>query len=565
MSWMIGAVSAYGASPCPIERVHRHASLPVAARHVPLAQMGYATPCRSSTRSSGPVRPDRLQHDRIDVSVPEVAEPDDALLPRPEAAERSPDPALDRVHAMRTAGRSARFGPAAGPRCRCRGDIRALTPIQKRAADGVLFYPGRDRPAAVVVRVTPSHPAMVAGAQAACIPRSEVPASARVGSVSRRGFSLLVVSLIPLPAGRRTGARGHRDDARDRAVRDARGSGRRPVCRRACSPPRRGRRRASVLPRGTGAFTCRRAAPIGQRAPERGPGAHGRPRPVAVRTQPHAASRIRPSRSAPDPRAARGARLTPRNGRLTRRRLVRVQPALHPHGVRARRGRRHREIDHGDRRRPAHRHRLALRNERPASCPVVLAHEAFHLTAVPPTSRSCRGRRAGSVQQLLADPTIADERTELAQSTNAGVVIRLNTHEEAVLRSSPRAFRRCAERAPRGLERPYFAAFFDPLADPTPGNRYPRKRPPRLGSRPARPPRSTSTSKQSCSSTRIRARSPEAEFARVAGLPRPRCRPRPRDARPSPRNPRRTADALLGRSMCDAEPCSFRPRPSPSF
>ena len=58
-----------------------------------------------------------FRDDRIDVSVPEVAEPDDALLPRPEAAERLPDPApLDRVHAMRTARRSARFGPVVADR-----------------------------------------------------------------------------------------------------------------------------------------------------------------------------------------------------------------------------------------------------------------------------------------------------------------------------------------------------------------------------------------------------------------------------------------------------------------
>ena len=76
------------------------------------------------------------------------------------------------------------------------------------------------------------------------------------------------------------------------------------------------------------------------------------------------------------------------------------------------------------------------------------------------------------MQQLLADPALANGLTELSQSTNAWVLIRFNTRAEgsATLRlvlpdGGPSVL-------PGGLDRPHFAAFFDPAADPTPGNPY---------------------------------------------------------------------------------------------
>jgi hypothetical protein len=116
-----------------------------------------------------------------------------------------------------------------------------------------------------------------------------------------------------------------------------------------------------------------------------------------------------------------------------------------------------------------------FRNERPALLSIVLAHEAFHSDGRASDLEELVAVAVQALvhmQQLLADPAIADERTELAQSTNAWVVIRLNTHRtgSSDLRlvlpdDAPSVL-------PGGLERPHFAAFFDPLADPTPGNRY---------------------------------------------------------------------------------------------
>ena len=456
--------------------------------------------------------------------------------PRPRSACRTRLP-LDRVHAMRTAGRSARFGSVVADR-----DVDAVvisepwTRSRNEPRTGCCFYPGRDRPAAVVVRVTPSHPAMVAGAQAACIPRSEVPASARVGSVSRRGFSLLVVSLILAGCG----AQAQEDTA---------------------TTPGTGPSETLAAPVGdlfAGGLVLLDEDVVGPPyypealSPAGGPRPSDsellsearRSRPPATRrcrTQPHAASRIRPSRSASPIR------------RCARRSSHSSERSPHPPSTGTRPARASPAWSSG----PSGTAPSRNRSRRPAAASASSSTRASKRTPRPALGRSRtrgispdgrlrprgarRGRRAGLVhmQQLLADPTIADERTELAQSTNAWVVIRLNTHE-AVLRSSPRAFRRCAERAPRGLERPYFAAFFDPLADPDTRQSLCKKRPPRLGSRqPARPPRSTSTSKQSCSSTRIRARlRGRARPGRRAS--RPRCRPGPRDARPSPSNPRRT-------------------------
>jgi hypothetical protein len=115
------------------------------------------------------------------------------------------------------------------------------------------------------------------------------------------------------------------------------------------------------------------------------------------------------------------------------------------------------------------------RFERPALLSVVLAHEALHsddrvadLEELVATSFQALVQ----MQQLLADPTLADERTALAQATNAWVVIRLNTRRigSPELRLVLDDFGPTV--LPGGLERPSFAAFFDPTGQPTPGNRY---------------------------------------------------------------------------------------------
>ena len=116
-----------------------------------------------------------------------------------------------------------------------------------------------------------------------------------------------------------------------------------------------------------------------------------------------------------------------------------------------------------------------FRNERPALLSVVLAHEAFHADGRASELEELVAVAAQSLvhmEQLLADPALAEERTELAQSTNAWVVIRLNTHRDGssdlrlvLLDDGPSVL-------PGGLGQPHFAAFFDPTAAPTPGNRY---------------------------------------------------------------------------------------------
>ena len=117
--------------------------------------------------------------------------------------------------------------------------------------------------------------------------------------------------------------------------------------------------------------------------------------------------------------------------------------------------------------------RLAF--EEPGLLSVVIAHEALHaddrvsdLEELVATALQALVH----MQQLLADPALANGLTELSQSTNAWVLIRFNTRAEgsATLRlvlsdGGPSVL-------PGGLERPHFAAFFDPAADPTPGNPY---------------------------------------------------------------------------------------------
>jgi hypothetical protein len=114
-------------------------------------------------------------------------------------------------------------------------------------------------------------------------------------------------------------------------------------------------------------------------------------------------------------------------------------------------------------------------HEEPGLLSVVLAHEALHSEGEAGDLEELVATAVQALvhmQQLLADPTLAEEETELAQSTNAWVLIRLNTRAEgsSTLRlvlpdGGPSVL-------PGGLERPYFAAFFDPAAPPTPGNPY---------------------------------------------------------------------------------------------
>jgi hypothetical protein len=114
-------------------------------------------------------------------------------------------------------------------------------------------------------------------------------------------------------------------------------------------------------------------------------------------------------------------------------------------------------------------------SEEPGLLSVVLAHEALHsddrvsdLEELVATALQALVH----MQQILADPTLAAQETELAQATNAWAMIRLNTRAEGAsgLRlvlpaGGPTVL-------PGGLDRPYFAAFFDPAAPPTPGSAY---------------------------------------------------------------------------------------------
>jgi hypothetical protein len=116
-----------------------------------------------------------------------------------------------------------------------------------------------------------------------------------------------------------------------------------------------------------------------------------------------------------------------------------------------------------------------LRFEKPALLSVVLAHEALHSDARVSDIEELVATAFQALvhmQQLLADPSLAEERTRLAQATNAWLLIRINTRQTgaADLRlvladDGPTVL-------PGGLDRPYFAAFFDPAARPTPGNPY---------------------------------------------------------------------------------------------
>lgn len=116
-----------------------------------------------------------------------------------------------------------------------------------------------------------------------------------------------------------------------------------------------------------------------------------------------------------------------------------------------------------------------FRAERPGLLSVVLAHEALHADGEASDVEELIATALQALvhlQQLLADPTLAAERTELAQSVDAWTLIRLNTRA----RGSAELRLVLADGGPSvlpgGLDRPYFAAFFDPGAPATPGNPY---------------------------------------------------------------------------------------------
>jgi hypothetical protein len=114
-------------------------------------------------------------------------------------------------------------------------------------------------------------------------------------------------------------------------------------------------------------------------------------------------------------------------------------------------------------------------SEEPGLLSVVLAHEALHSDGRVSDLEELVATALQALvhmQQLLANPTLAREETELAQATNAWALIRLNTRAPGAsdLRlvlpdGGPSVL-------PGGLDRPYFAAFFDPAAPPTPGSAY---------------------------------------------------------------------------------------------
>ena len=114
-----------------------------------------------------------------------------------------------------------------------------------------------------------------------------------------------------------------------------------------------------------------------------------------------------------------------------------------------------------------------LRFEDPGLLSAVLAHEALHSDGEVSDLEELIAlsfQALVHMQQLVADPALGSERTLLAQHLNPWVLARLNTREPGStdLRlvlpdSSPTIF-------PGGIDRPYFAALFDPAAQPTPGN-----------------------------------------------------------------------------------------------
>jgi hypothetical protein len=116
-----------------------------------------------------------------------------------------------------------------------------------------------------------------------------------------------------------------------------------------------------------------------------------------------------------------------------------------------------------------------LRFEEPGLLSVVLAHEAMHVDAEASDLEELVATAAQALvhmQQLLADPQLAVLRTELAQSVNAWTVIRLNTRAVGYWQLRLVLGDDAPSVLPGGLDRPHFAAFFDPAAPATPGNDY---------------------------------------------------------------------------------------------
>ena len=114
-----------------------------------------------------------------------------------------------------------------------------------------------------------------------------------------------------------------------------------------------------------------------------------------------------------------------------------------------------------------------LRFEDPGLLSAVLAHEGLHSDGEVSDLEELIAlsfQALVHMQQLVADPALGSERTLLAQHLNPWVLARLNTREPGstdlrlvLSDSSPTIF-------PGGIDRPHFAALFDPAAEPTPGN-----------------------------------------------------------------------------------------------
>lgn len=114
-----------------------------------------------------------------------------------------------------------------------------------------------------------------------------------------------------------------------------------------------------------------------------------------------------------------------------------------------------------------------FRFEDPGLLGVLLTHEALHSDAAISDFEELIAfaiQALVHMEQIVADPSLATQRTELAQQLNPWVLARLNTRVpgSSELRLllpdfAPSIF-------PGGVSRPYFAVLFDPNAESTPGN-----------------------------------------------------------------------------------------------
>jgi hypothetical protein len=114
-----------------------------------------------------------------------------------------------------------------------------------------------------------------------------------------------------------------------------------------------------------------------------------------------------------------------------------------------------------------------FRFEDPGLLSAVLAHEALHADGEVSDLEELVAlsfQALVHLEQLLADAAIGAERTLLAQRMDPWVLARLNTRAPGsadlrlVLNDGSQSI------FPGGIDRPYFAALFDPGAAPTPGN-----------------------------------------------------------------------------------------------